>query len=87
MEISIVNTMNALSTEVTAEEIEIGNKDEFGVVYSPDGQRLLRCENESIEEYEIKNGTTVICDLAFNDCEYLQEITIPNFPLFFSILN
>ena len=67
-----------LSTEVTDEEIKDGIKDEYGVVYSPDGQRLLRCENESIEEYKIKKGTTVICDLAFNDCESLREITIPN---------
>lgn len=67
-----------LSTEVTEEEIENGIKDEFGVVYSRNDKRLLKCENQDITEYEIKEGTKVICDWAFWGCKSLKQITIPD---------
>ena len=56
-----------LSTEVTKEDIENGIVDEFGVVYSIDGKRLLKCKNDNLEKYVVKNGTRVIGDRAFGD--------------------
>ena len=69
--------MSTLSSRVTDNELAAGIKDEFGVVYSADGKRLLKCENDKIEQYEIKEGTEVICDEAFEWCEALRQIIIP----------
>lgn len=67
-----------LSAEVTDEDLENGVKDEFGVIYSRDGKRLLKCENEEIISYTINVGTRIICDDAFRFCGFLQQITMPN---------
>ncbi len=67
-----------LTTEATNEEIENGIKDEYGVVYSRDGKRLLECRNSELREYTIKNGTRVICNGAFSWRQSLQQITLPN---------
>ena len=40
--------MDDLTTKVTEEDLNHGLNDKFGVVYSRDGKRLLKCE---------KNGT------------------------------
>ena len=66
-----------LSTKVIDEDLENGVKDEFGVIYSLDGKRLLKCENKEIITYKINEGTRVICDFAFNLCESLQQVSIP----------
>ena len=67
-----------LSTEVTEEDINNGIEDEFGVVYSEDGKRLLKCKY-GLGKYDIKNGTEIICDKAFCSSGYFgQQITIPN---------
>ena len=66
-----------LSTEVTDEDLAEAITDEFGVEYSKDGKRLLSVAFY-IEQYKIKEGTKVICDKAFNWCESLGEIFIPN---------
>ena len=68
-----------LSTKVTDEEIANGIEDEYGVLYSPDGKRLLK-GNEDITSYTVKEGTKVICDKAFNfviSNSSLQSIVIP----------
>ena len=67
-----------LSTEVTDEEKRNGITDEYGVVYSKDGKRLLKCGNWYLRNYEIKKGTKVICDSAFEWCKSLESITIPS---------
>lgn len=72
-----------LSTLVTKTDIDNGVEDEYGVLYSKDGKRLLQCRNYQIESYSIKKGTSVICDFAFGDfceqfCESLREIIIPD---------
>ena len=68
-----------LSTEVSDKDIEEGIRDEFGVIYSKDGLRLLKCElNLKLSKYKIKSGTAVIGDNAFFWCESLQSIIIPN---------
>ena len=65
-----------LSTEVTDEDIENGIIDEFGVIYSKDGKRLLNAHYCDFETYTIKKGVKVICDYAFH-CAFLQSIVIP----------
>ena len=68
-----------LSTEVTDEAIENGIEDEFGVVYSRDGKRLLKGkEKYKLSEYSIKKGTKVIGNNAFEWCVSLQSIVIPD---------
>ena len=55
-----------LSTEATEEDIKNGIEDEFGVVYSKDGKRLLKCKEQKSGTYVIKKGTKVICEEAFS---------------------
>lgn len=33
---------------------------------------------KSIKRYKIKDGTRLICDDAFKDCEYLEDIELPS---------
>jgi hypothetical protein len=68
-----------LSTEVTDEEIRNGVEDEFGVVYSREGKRLLKCTNKKIKFYTIKKETIIIGDSAYFACVNLEYVTIPNF--------
>ncbi|MBR5081203.1 MAG: leucine-rich repeat domain-containing protein [Bacteroidales bacterium] len=71
-----------LSTEVTEEDLANGVEDEFGVIYSKDGKRLLKCKNFLLDTCIIKDGTMVICDKAFHDFwnrgVVLRQIVIPN---------
>jgi len=57
-------------TEVTDEDIVNGVKDEYGVIYSKDGKRLIKATKDVFNDeggmYYIKEGTTIICDNAFN---------------------
>ncbi len=66
-----------LSTEVTDEEIKDGVEDEFGVVYSRDGKRLLTSPF-SLTECVIRKGTIVICNYAFYSRWHLTSIQIPD---------
>ena len=68
----VVNTANA-----TKEEIANGIKDEYGVVYSPDGTELLECTNYNLESYQVKEGCKVIRGSAFYWCMKLTDITLP----------
>ena len=52
--------------------------DEFGVKYSKDGKKLLKCTNYYLTNYTIRQGTRSICDHAFGGCISLQSVTIPN---------
>lgn len=65
-----------LPTTATYEDIANAIEDEHGAKYSPDGKRLL--QGADIGTYEIKAGTEVICDEAFEDCIFLRQITIPS---------
>ena len=66
-----------IATSCTDKDITEGIADEFGVIYSKDGKRLLKCKN-NLTEYRIKTGTIVICDKAFEWCQLLQIVTIPD---------
>ena len=68
-----------IDTSVTDEDIANGVKDEFGVIYSRDGKRLLKCPSAlKLSNYNIKVGTKAICDSAFELCRSLQSVTIPS---------
>ena len=77
-DLTIEQPEEELSTEVTEEDIANGICDEFGVVYSRDGKRLLKYNDDNLSKYSIKKGTKVIGDYAFSICESLQSIVIPN---------
>ena len=66
-----------LSTKVTYEDRAEGVRDEYGVLYSEDGKRLLR-GNRNLTEYTVRKGTRVICDRAFEDCSSLTSLTLPS---------
>ena len=70
------NKSEDLSTKVTDEDLQNATIDEFGAKYSSDGKRLLK--GLDIKEYNIKDGTKVICDNAFRECKSLEEVSIPS---------
>ena len=69
-----------LSTEATKEDLKDAIKDEYGVMYSRDGKKLLKVYFSLCgeEEYVVREETEVICDGAFRYCKSLQSVTIPN---------
>ncbi len=79
---AILNTtddfVENLSTEVTDEDIKEGVEDRYGIIYSQDGLRLLKCTNKLIKKYTVKKGTLYLCNEAFKECSYLQSINIPD---------
>lgn len=53
------------------------NSKDADVVYA--GNVLLRCKSaNTIKSVIVKDGTKVIADGAFKECEYIEEITIPD---------
>ena len=69
-----------LSTTSTKEELKEALVDEWGVKYSKDGRKLLEAPRELSGAYSVKEGTRIICDLAFFSSFYrsLSEIVIPS---------
>ncbi len=55
-----------LSMEVTKEDLENSWTDEYGVMYSQDRKRLLGVYRWYLDDYEILEGTKVICDDSLN---------------------
>ena len=68
--------MEVWRTDVTDVDREKAIEDEYGVLYSPDGLRLIKA-NRNLTTYRIKEGTKVICDEAFLWCESLAKIHVP----------
>ena len=68
--------VEVLRTDVTDEDREQAIKDEYGVLYSPDGLRLIKA-HRYLKAYRIKDGTKVICDAAFSWCSPLTWIQLP----------
>lgn len=66
-----------LRTDVTYKDRKQAIEDEYGVLYSPDGARLIRA-NQDLISYKIKDGTMVICDGAFQCCDSLTSIHLPD---------
>ena len=74
---NITPVMNEdLSTKRTKEELKEALVDEWGVKYSKDGRKLLKAPGELSGAYSVKEGTRIICDLAFSFCRSLLEIVI-----------
>lgn len=69
---------DALSTEVTKEDLENAVVDEFGVKYSKDWKRLLKAPAGLKGRYFIKEGVKVIGEEAFINCIFIKKIVIPN---------
>ena len=67
-----------LPTTVTHEDLAHAVADSCGMKYSKDGKRLLSAPKELKGRYEVKEGTTVICDSAFSRCEQLVSVDIPD---------
>ena len=67
-----------LSTKPTEEELKEALVDEWGVKYSKDGRKLLKVPKVLSGAYSVKEGTRIICDLAFSSCVSLSEIVIPS---------
>ena len=67
-----------MSTKATAEELNEAIIDEFGVKYSKDGRKLLKAPQNLDGTYSIKEGTKIICDMAFHECWSLRSVVIPD---------
>lgn len=67
----------SLSTTITDEEYDEAVQDENGVLYTKDWKKLIYAP-EQLTSYTIKEGTKVIGDRAFSECESLKSINIPN---------
>ena len=65
------------STQVSPVEIDIANKDSYGIKYSIDSKRLLYA-SPSIDSFSIRKDTLVICDKAFFMSKKIESVFIPN---------
>ena len=65
-------------TGATAEELNEAITDEYGVKYSKDGRKLLKVPQKLNGTYSIKEGTKIICDMAFYECSSLNSVFIPD---------
>ena len=74
--LSVINEY--LSTNPTEEELKEALVDEWGVKYSKDGRKLLDVSLNFRGVYSVKEGTKIICDMAFKLCSSLAEVVIPN---------
>lgn len=63
--------------EYSNSDYENGIEDDFGVVYSKDGSKLMFF-TRNVEVYRIKDGTRSICDKAFYRCYRLKSIYLPD---------
>lgn len=69
--------IDSISTEVTKEEKTAGVRDEHGVLYSQDGKKVLSCSFMHCKSYNIRKGTRIICDGAFNN-QCIERLVIPS---------
>ena len=51
--------------------------DEYGVIYSKDGRKLLSSPKKLDGNYSIKKDTKIICDWAFEGCTSLRSLVVP----------
>lgn len=67
-----------LSTIVADEDLANAWIDEYGVMYSKDGKRLLMASmNFNISDYKVRDGVLAICNSAFL-CKNIRCITLPD---------
>jgi len=65
------------STKINGYDKTNNYKDEYGVIYSEDGKRLLWAPDDLLN-YSIIEGTKFVCEYAFKDCINLKSIDIPS---------
>ena len=70
--------LSLLNTDVTKTELDNAIEDEYGVKYSKDGFKLLSASMEIDSDYQIREGTKIICDGAFHTCQKVKILTCPN---------
>ena len=67
-----------LSTEATEEDFKYAIEDEYGVMYSRDGKKLLNASSlRDEEEYVVREGTEVICDCALQSTG-IRSVKLPS---------
>ena len=81
--VQINNRVDNQSAMTTKEDFAEAVADEFGVVYSRDGKRLLKAaswnqEKKNVASITVKPGTEIICDNAFQGCDLLESISLPD---------
>ncbi len=73
--------INTFDTKVSEEDLLNSWTDDNGVVYSNDGRKLLKI-TRSLQTYNIKKGTLIICDNAFNASDFdkksLKSLILPS---------
>ena len=67
-----------MSTEATKAELNESITDEFGVKYSKDGRKLLKVPQKLKGTYSINEGTKIICNMVFSECDSLSSVVIPD---------
>lgn len=67
-----------MSTVATKAELNEAVTDEFGVKYSKDGRKLLKVPQKLKGTYAIKEGTKIICNMVFSECDSLSSVVIPD---------
>ena len=77
------DSIEYVSTDFSEDDCYNGFIDEYGVIYSDDGERLLKSTNFELETYAIKDGTRIICCNAFSSYDNeekraLKKIVVPD---------
>lgn len=63
--------------KVTDNDLKNSVKDSFSVRYSRDGKRLLKASETLRGNYVIRSGVEIICENAFEACDKIKTIEIP----------
>ena len=74
----IINNAQDMRLTLCMQQNEKLYSDAFGVEYAEKGRRLVNCENKSLINYHIGKGTQCIDDSAFEDCDHLCQLSLPN---------
>jgi serine/threonine protein kinase len=69
---------DSYSTEFSKQDLDNGWTDEFGAQYSSDGKYLFKGPNPKSSSYIIKEGTLVICNIAFLWNKSITKIHMPD---------
>ena len=73
-------------TSVFGEMFDIAETDEYGCSYLDN--KLIHCQSLSnVEHYKIKEGTEIICDMAFGENKNLKSISSTTFFISTAFLN
>lgn len=78
--------------EISQQDEENAFVDQYGVLYSKDGKKLLKyitdegptfigigtVRNQSLLNYTVREGVKYICEEAFAGCESIEQIILPN---------